>query len=100
MSESRKPPVAVVATIVPEPAHRQLVEDALRQAVAQVRLEPGCEYYELHRDLDDAGRFVMLERWRDEDALAQHGRGAALAALGKVLEGRASLHIVKLAAVA
>ena len=100
MSASPKQPVAVVATIVPEPAHLHLVEDALRQAVAQVRLEPGCEYYELHRDLDDAGRFVMLERWRDEDALAQHGRGEALATLGKALAGRATLQIVRLAAIA
>jgi quinol monooxygenase YgiN len=89
-------PVAIVATIVAAPGQRTHVEQALVEAVDAVRLEPGCEQYDLHRDLTNADRFVMIERWRDADAVAAHGAGPALAKLGKALNGNATLDILKL----
>ncbi len=89
-------PIAIVATITAQPEHAEAVELALRKAVPQVREEPGCEQYVLHRDLGDANRFVMVERWRDGAALAAHAQAPAFLALAKALDGIAELQIAKL----
>jgi quinol monooxygenase YgiN len=89
-------PIAVVATITAHPGHRHAVVDALRTAVAAVRLEQGCELYVLHEDMDEPNRLVMIERWSSMADLEAHGRGAALATLGGALKDRADLHVSKL----
>ena len=47
--------------------------------------EDGCELYALHEAPD---RLVMVEKWASGDALAIHGKGAVLAALGSSLAGK------------
>jgi quinol monooxygenase YgiN len=89
-------PVVLIATITIDPRHRAFVEQALLEAVDAVRLEPGCEQYDLHSDVADLGRLVLLERWRDEAAIARHGEAPAFLALMNAFEGRATLSIVKL----
>jgi quinol monooxygenase YgiN len=91
-------PIAIVATITTQTEHAEAVELALRKAVLQVREEAGCEHYVLHRDLADANRFVMIERWRDGAALAAHAQAPAFLALAKALDGIATLQISKLSA--
>lgn len=77
--------VVLVATIVPAAEHRDAVIAAVRQAVAQVHGEPGCELYALHEGPD---RLVMVEKWASPEALAEHARGPALADLNQALAGR------------
>jgi quinol monooxygenase YgiN len=77
--------VVVVATILPLPEHRDEVIAAIRSAVEQVHAESGCELYALHEAPD---RLVMVEKWESADALAVHGKGAALAGLGRALAGK------------
>jgi quinol monooxygenase YgiN len=77
-------PVVVVATLTPLPEHRDPVRDALRVAVAAVHGEDGCELYALNEAPD---RFIMVERWSSADALAAHGKGAAIAQLNQALDG-------------
>lgn len=89
-------PVPIVAIIVAAPGQRAHVKQALVEAVDAVRLEPGCEQYDLNRDLSNPDRFVMVERWQDADAVAAHGAGPALARLGKALKGNATLEVIKL----
>ena len=36
--------------------------------------EPGCLGYEVFRSVTDAGELLLLERYRDDDALAAHRR--------------------------
>ncbi|WP_432571024.1 putative quinol monooxygenase [Kineococcus sp. SYSU DK005] len=77
----------VVAEIRPLPGREPEVERALRAAVARVVAEDrGCERYELNVDPADRS-FVMVERWSDEAALAEHAAGPAFAELGAALEG-------------
>jgi quinol monooxygenase YgiN len=57
----------------------------VREAVAQVHGEPGCELYALHEGRD---RLVMVEKWASPEALAAHHDGAALAVLGGALRGK------------
>jgi quinol monooxygenase YgiN len=77
--------VVVVATILPLPDHRDEVIAAIRSTVEQVHAEDGCELYALHEAPD---RLVMVEKWESADALAVHGKGPALAGLGRALAGK------------
>jgi quinol monooxygenase YgiN len=78
--------VVVVATISPQPEHRDAVREAVLSAIPQVHGEPGCERYALHEGQD--GRLVMIEQWESPEALATHGKGEALTALSRALEGK------------
>lgn len=46
----------------------------LLACVQPSRAEDGCLSYVLHRSLDEAGRFVFVERWADRDAIERHRR--------------------------
>jgi quinol monooxygenase YgiN len=78
-------PVVVVATVVPDPEHRDEVVTAIKAVIEQVHQEDGCELYALHEAAD---RLVMVEKWESEQALATHSKGPALAALGRALAGK------------
>jgi quinol monooxygenase YgiN len=79
-------PVIVVATITPKPGYRDEVLAALKDAVAQVHSEDGCELYALHQDDD---RFVMIERWTSPEALRTHGaESPGLRRLNQALNGK------------
>jgi quinol monooxygenase YgiN len=78
-------PVVVVATIRPLPDRRAEVIAALEAVIARVHAEDdGCLLYALHEGRD---RLVMVEKWSTAEALAVHGRGAAIAELTKALDG-------------
>jgi quinol monooxygenase YgiN len=78
-------PVVVVATIRPLPERRAEVIAALEAVIARVHAEDeGCLLYALHEGKD---RLVMVEKWSSPDALARHGRGAAIAELAQRLDG-------------
>ncbi|MBE0315026.1 MULTISPECIES: putative quinol monooxygenase [Xanthomonas] len=90
----------IVAVITAEPAHIDVVGNALRSAVAAVRAEPGCIQYDLHRDQSHPGKFVMIEQWRDALALKTHSEASAFRGLSKVLHGRAILEVADLEKIA
>jgi quinol monooxygenase YgiN len=77
--------VIVVATAFPAPEHRAEVIKSFEAIIASVHDEPGCELYALHEGPD---RLVMIEKWASQDALAEHGKGPALAELHAVLDGK------------
>lgn len=78
-------PVVVVATLRPLPDHRAEVIAVLEAVIARVHAEDeGCLLYALHEGPD---RLVMVEQWSTAEALARHGRGGAIAELGKRLNG-------------
>jgi quinol monooxygenase YgiN len=78
--------VVVVATITPQPEHAAAVREAVLAAIPQVHGESGCRRYALHEGQD--GRLVMIEQWESPEALATHGKGEALTALSRALEGK------------
>lgn len=78
--------VVVVATIRPRPEYRADVIAAMEKTIASVHAsDEGCLLYALHEGDD---RLVMVEKWASAAALAEHGRGPALAELGQALAGR------------
>ena len=77
--------VVVVATVFPQPEHREAVIAAYTEAIAKVHGEDGCELYALNQAED---RLMMIEKWANREALGAHNRGAALAELRSRLAGK------------
>ena len=77
--------VVVVATITPLPEYREDVIAAFTAIIPQVHGEDGCELYTLNAAED---RLIMVEKWASREALAVHGKGAALTALNPALAGK------------
>ncbi|WKN20424.1 putative quinol monooxygenase [Azotobacter vinelandii] len=75
----------VVAVIQAAPGKERAVAEAIAACVAPSRAEPGCREYVPHRDLQQPGRFVFVERWSDRAALAAHEQTAHFQTLAKAL---------------
>ena len=85
--------LVIVATIVAHAGHEATVKAALEQVVPPSRAEAGCARYELHQDVANSARFVMLEEWRDAEAIDVHGKTAHFQALVKAIGGSADINI-------
>lgn len=72
--------VAVVAISVAKPGFEESLREALEGIVGPSRKEPGALQYDLHRDISEPRRFVFVERWESEAALATHAKSAHIAA--------------------
>ncbi|NMG64695.1 antibiotic biosynthesis monooxygenase [Azoarcus indigens] len=75
----------VVAIVQAKPGGEEAVGAALARCAEASRREAGCQWYRLHKDRDVAGRYVVIERWRDRSALAAHEATEHFQALGGVL---------------
>ena len=59
--------------------------EAIKAMVAASRAEAGCLTYTFAQDLSDPDTLIIYERWRDQDALAAHGKSAHMAEFQKVM---------------
>ena len=60
-------------------------EAAIAGARARVRAEDaGCEMYDLFRSVEDATRYVMVERWASQADLDAHMKSPATAEMAKI----------------
>ncbi|MEJ8473897.1 putative quinol monooxygenase [Roseibium algae] len=48
------------------------VEQALKALVQATATEPGCISFEIRQDLENPRRFILWERWKNPQALADH----------------------------
>lgn len=64
--------LTLIATINALPGHAEAVAAGLQRLVTATCAEPGCLQYALHRNKEDSHQFVMIEQWRDAEALDQH----------------------------
>ncbi|WP_296271513.1 putative quinol monooxygenase [Pseudomonas sp. UBA6323] len=64
--------LTLIATINVLPGHAEAVAAGLQALVTASRTEPGCLQYALHRNQQATDQFVMIEQWRDAEALDQH----------------------------
>jgi quinol monooxygenase YgiN len=76
--------IAVVAISVAKPGYEEQLRQALEGIVGPTRKEPGALQYDLHRDVQEPRRFVFVERWESQEALAAHAKSAHIAAYRKV----------------
>lgn len=79
--------LTVIATIEAKQGSEAGVEMALRAMLTPTRAEAGCIQYALNQEIDTPVRFVMVERWRDAQALDAHLASAHMAQLLSALDG-------------
>jgi quinol monooxygenase YgiN len=60
-----------------EDADLVAIADALRRAGELSQTEPGCERWEAYQADADPKKFLLVERWSDEESLDGHRRGEA-----------------------
>lgn len=98
--------IHVVAIITAKPGQRETILKAARENLAAVRAENGCIEYGPVVDADDAGAFqaplgpdtfVVIEKWKDMDALNAHGVAPHMKAFGakvKDLVASRAIHVL------
>ena len=59
--------------------------EAIKSMVAASRAEDGCLDYTFAQDLSDPDTLIIYERWRDQEAVAAHGKSAHMAEFQKVM---------------
>jgi quinol monooxygenase YgiN len=72
--------IAVVAISVAKPGYEEQLREALEGIVGPTRNEQGALQYDLHRDVQEPRRFVFIERWESQAALAAHAKSTHIAA--------------------
>ncbi|HEV2301527.1 MAG TPA: putative quinol monooxygenase [Stellaceae bacterium] len=73
--------VMIVVEFEVRPQHRDEFIALLKGHAQRSRAEDGCEQFDVLLPHEDAGRVFLVEAWRDQPALAVHGRQPAMAAL-------------------
>jgi quinol monooxygenase YgiN len=77
----------VAGSVEIDPANRDAAIQATKAVMAATRAEPGCLEYTIAADLDDPGRFVILEKWVSADALEVHFTTPHMAAFQAAMGG-------------
>ena len=84
--EGAMPQIGAVVTIVAQEGQEEELIAVLGAMQEQVSAEPGCDLYRVVRLNRQPRTFVLLELYRDAEALAAHQSNAALARFGPALE--------------
>jgi quinol monooxygenase YgiN len=77
--------IAVVAISVAKPGYEEQLRAALEGIVGPTRNEQGALQYDLHRDVQEPRRFVFVERWESQEALAAHAKSVHIQAYRKAV---------------
>ena len=71
--------IVAVADVYAQIPHRKAVQQVMLETEARVREDPGCVSFVFAEVLAEPGHFLLVQRWRDQAALAEHYRSAAFA---------------------
>jgi quinol monooxygenase YgiN len=71
--------IIAVGDIYAQIFRREKVRELMRATQERVRGQPGCMSYTFSETLDDPGHFVVVQQWRDQQALGEHYRSQAFA---------------------
>jgi quinol monooxygenase YgiN len=75
------PRIAQFAKFTAREGHGPTVVEALENALASARTEPGTQVYAIHQQVDDPDVVWMYELYADADARAAHSGSAATSTL-------------------
>ena|SRR5208283_1673576 len=92
--------LTVFAFAQARPGKEKELEEALLTLVAHTRQETGCINYDLHRHLDQPGKFAFYENWVDKAALEQHRASPHVTAFrakaGELLDGPLEIELFEM----
>ena len=67
--------IRLLVTINAAPGTGNERAQGMRERLAAVREEPGCEQYELFQNTENPDVLMMVERWSDQASLDVHSQG-------------------------
>ncbi|MGF6272504.1 quinol monooxygenase YgiN [Massilia sp. UYP11] len=73
--------VTIIATLYAKAGQEAALAARMHEMIDATRKEAGCILYELQRSDEDPREFIMVEYWRDAEAIALHDASAHMAAL-------------------
>jgi len=62
----------IVAIMKVKPEAVSEIKPVFEAIVKGSQSEEGCIFYNLHQDINDSTRFIMLEEWKSQDAINFH----------------------------
>ena len=65
-------PFAMLVTLQIKAGKEKAFEDAFLEAQKGTKKEKGCIAYEINRDAEHPDTFVLIEKWKNIDGLADH----------------------------
>ncbi len=65
--------IRLVVKVEAAPGKREELRMSFASLCAEVREEPGCNQFEAYQNIDDPDRFILLERWADQETFTVHG---------------------------
>lgn len=68
--------VVLIVKWVAKPETQEEIADILKTMKGLVREEPGCLSYEVFRSSEDPQEFMLVEVYKNEDAVADHAKTA------------------------
>lgn len=80
--------VVIVAPVKVKPEYLEQFTQAMHVVLATSREEPGCLQYDVHREIDSANSFVFYERWRSDEAFAEHEASEHYKLFGQQIDGK------------
>ncbi|RNF29873.1 hypothetical protein NM04_15615 [Massilia aurea] len=75
------PQVTIIATLYAKAGQEAALAARMQEMTCETRKEAGCILYDLQRSNDNPREFIMVEYWRDAEAVALHDASAHMAAL-------------------
>ena len=76
----------VVATFEPIDEYREEIKKVLIEQATLVRLEPGCEYYDLYEQVN--GNLVFVEAWSTRDLWQEHNDAPTVKTIQAAVDGK------------
>jgi quinol monooxygenase YgiN len=71
--------IVAIADVYAQIPQRRAVQRAMLGAAEQAREHDGCVSFVFAEVLEDPGHFLLVQRWRDQDALDAHYRSSSFA---------------------
>lgn len=66
--------IRLVVTIEAASGKREELRASFASLCAEVREEPGCRQFEAYQNIENRDRFILLERWADQETFTVHGQ--------------------------
>ncbi|MDR1601921.1 MAG: antibiotic biosynthesis monooxygenase, partial [Tannerella sp.] len=77
----------IVATIVAKSEFQNDLEKMFQIVVDETRSEAGNILYELHQDINNPLKYIILETWQSQEAIDRHNESAHFKAFVNAIEG-------------
>lgn len=80
--------LSIVATIVVKDSYKDELEKVFRNLVDGTRKEEGNVSYDLHQDVQNPLKYIILEVWKSQSDISKHNEMVHFKAFLSAIEGK------------